>query len=89
MTVSIKKKRNFKCTTCKKEFFTKRELEGHNWREQNVLKFECYICRSTFEENDQLRDHLGIHTGEKRHNCDMCNMEKKLRFRSALNRHKG
>ena len=56
---------------------------------QNVLKFECYICRSTFEENYQLRDHLGIHTGEKRHNCDMCNMEKKLRFRSALNRHKG
>lgn len=54
---------------------------------KNELKFECDICRSTFEGKDQLRDHLGIHTGEKRHNCDMCN--KKNRFRSALNRHKG
>ena len=81
MTVSIKK-RNFKCTTCKKEFLTKREIERHNRREQNELKFECYICRSTFEEKNQLRDHLGIHTGEKRHNGDMCN--KKLRCRSAL-----
>ena len=87
MTVSMKKNRNFKCTTCKKEFLTKRELERHNRREKNELKFECDICRSTFEGKDQLRDHLGIHTGEKRHNCDMCN--KKIRFRSALNRHKG
>ena len=65
MTVSIKKKRNFKCTTSKKEFLTKRELERHNRREKNELKFECDICRSTFEEKDQLRDHLGIYTGEK------------------------
>ena len=78
MTVGIKK-RNFKCT--------KRELERHNRREKNELKFECYICRTTFEEKNQLRDHLGIHAGEKRHNCDMCN--RKLIFRSALNRHKG
>ena len=54
---------------------------------KNELKFECDICRSTFEEMDQLREHLSIHTGEKRHNCDMCN--KQFRFRSALNRHKG
>jgi hypothetical protein len=36
MTVSIKK-RNFKCTTCKKEFLTKREIERHIRREQNEL----------------------------------------------------
>jgi hypothetical protein len=70
-----------------KEFFTKRELERHNRREKNELKFECDICRSTLEEKNQLRDHLCIHTGEKRHNCDMCN--KKFRFKSVLNRHKG
>ena len=54
---------------------------------KNELKFEYYICRTTFEEKNQLRDHLGIHAGEIRHNCDMCN--RKLIFRSALNRHKG
>ena len=37
---------------------------------KNELKFECYICRSTFEEKGQLRDHLGIHTGKQRHKCD-------------------
>ena len=65
----------------------KRTRKTQQAREKNELKFERYICRSTFEEKDQLRDHLGIHAGEKRHNCDMCN--RKLIFRSALNRHKG
>jgi hypothetical protein len=32
-----KKKRNFKCTKCKKEFLTKREIERHNRREKMNL----------------------------------------------------
>jgi uncharacterized Zn-finger protein len=47
--------------------------------------FECYACGKLFMNNQALRNHSYVHTGEKPYSCPEC--FKRFRDRSNLKRH--
>ena len=79
--VSHFKIRTFKCKICSNCLASQSELERH----EREAKYKCTTCERKFEEKEQLADHVGRDTGEKKkHSCQMCN--KAFPFRSNMNR---
>lgn len=52
--------RKFECTTCKKAFKTKRDLDRHS-QIHTGKKFRCSICQKEFARRDKLVRHEKIH----------------------------
>ena len=59
--------RQFKCKVCKNAFASQAELQWHERREAKDLKYKCDMCGRQYEENEQLDDHMGVHTGKREH----------------------
>ena len=63
------------CTSCG-DMVAKGRLNFH-LRQKHVdileRKFKCEYCGKSFVENNRLKDHVNIHTGEKPYKCKFCN----------------
>ncbi|XP_031617047.1 zinc finger protein 1 homolog [Contarinia nasturtii] len=53
------------CTTCKKSFKTKRDLDRHS-QIHNGTKFQCSHCQKGFARRDKLVRHEKIHTNRNK-----------------------
>lgn len=55
----------FVCTTCKKPFKTKRDLNRHS-QTHTGMKFQCSYCQKGFARRDKLMRHEKIHTNRSK-----------------------
>ncbi|KAG5887492.1 hypothetical protein JTB14_023678 [Gonioctena quinquepunctata] len=77
------KRAQFQCQICKTIFTTGNDLKDHyNTHKSHV----CEHCGAGFIKNSYLRDHLLMHSSERRYTCDICG--KKFKYRNGLSVHK-
>jgi len=72
--VNGEKKKSFHCTfeTCSKSFYTKQNLETHNFVHTGIKPFKCEECSKSFSTKQFLKTHYIVHTGIKPFKCDEC-----------------
>ena len=68
------KKKLHECPNCDFKADLKSNLKRHIVRahEVNKLQYKCEFCGKGFLNNEKLKDHINIHTGEKPHLCKFC-----------------
>lgn len=78
-----KKQHQFQCQICKNGFANRLDLKSH----YNIHKtFKCDQCDAAFIKNSYLKDHLLMHSTEKKYICDLCG--KAFKFRNGLAVHR-
>ncbi|XP_061568571.1 zinc finger protein 436-like [Cololabis saira] len=75
-------KKAFSCSTCRKEFSRKGNLEDHMKIHTGERPYLCNTCGKSFTQSSALKRHELIHTGEKPYVCTTC--VKSFRERSTL-----
>lgn len=83
----------FKCDLCPKIFTLKGKLEVHLKQVHFQIKnHTCDECKSSFYQKTDLRDHMLIHTGERKYQCDICKkcfpQKKYIRFHLRVHERK-
>lgn len=61
----------FYCSICSRKFSTKGHLTDHSRSHTGERPFFCE-CGKSFMRSSTLKKHLLVHTGEKRHVCEIC-----------------
>ncbi|XP_021712593.1 zinc finger protein 426 [Aedes aegypti] len=77
------------CGECGKTFGTMRYFKRHmlsHSTDPDSKPFKCSLCTESYHSAAKLRDHMTRHTGEKIHQCELC--DQAFRFRHQLTRHK-
>ena len=69
--------RPFKCSQCDKTYKYKASLCLHR-RSHTGERETCDICQKSFRDPGDLKKHYGIHTNEKKYQCDDCGMRFRL-----------
>lgn len=64
--------RPFVCSTCKKSFMRKRELDRHILTHTGMKPFKCSKCDKSFGRKDKLVRHMRIHDVNKQFSCELC-----------------
>lgn len=67
--------RPFICAVCGFAFTLKKYLNNHFKIKHSPSikkKYECHICNRVLSQGRSLRDHLMLHTGERKYVCDSC-----------------
>lgn len=67
--------RPYSCSVCHFAFTLKKYLNNHfKTKHMPSIKkrYECHICNRTLSQRRSLRDHLMLHTGERKHMCENC-----------------
>ncbi|XP_044756622.1 zinc finger protein 28-like [Coccinella septempunctata] len=77
--------RPFVCSTCKKSFMRKRELDRHILTHTGMKPFKCTRCDKSFGRKDKLVRHMRIHDVNKQFSCDMC--EETFSRKESLTQH--
>ena len=72
--VHEKETTSYKCSVCKEEFPSIRDVMQHSKEVHEGAKPNlCTICGSSYATKETLRDHIGaIHEGKKKHVCSKC-----------------
>lgn len=77
------KKFRFQCQICQKGFETNSDLKVH----YNIHKtFKCDQCGAAFIKKSYLKDHMLVHTMERKYVCNVCG--KGFKYRNGLSVHK-
>ncbi|CAG9133816.1 unnamed protein product [Plutella xylostella] len=77
---------NFQCQECDFTSQTNRDMEHHvNITHFKSKPYVCDVCSKAFTTQNTLTAHLGIHTGVKRHQCEIC--EAKYSSATGLKKH--
>uniref|UniRef100_A0A1B0GKU3 C2H2-type domain-containing protein n=2 Tax=Lutzomyia longipalpis TaxID=7200 RepID=A0A1B0GKU3_LUTLO len=63
--------RTFTCPECGKGFPTKGRLEAHRIIHVDE-SIPCLLCKKSFKSARHLKFHMQRHTGEKKHECEIC-----------------
>lgn len=60
----------FECESCGKSLSSKGNLKKHKVLHQKEKPFSCDICKSTYNQVRDLKNHImKAHTGERPHKC--------------------
>ena len=62
-TLSIIGETRFQCSVCSRGFIQKVALQYHMSSVHEGEENDCKICGKIFKSNEDLRKHLGVHTG--------------------------
>ena len=57
---------------CSASFFRSLNLKLHEDIHNNTLRFECSYCQYRTGSTTKFSDHLAIHFGDNRYECDKC-----------------
>lgn len=77
------RKYRFQCQICKEGFEVSTDLKLH----YNIHRTcKCEQCGAAFIKNSYLKDHMLMHTAEKKYVCDVCG--KAFKYRNGLSVHK-
>lgn len=79
---NIHEAEQFKCSQCDFQS-TKRGLERHMNKEHNSQVYQCTRCNKVLKSKSTLKEHMWIHTEDRRFICDVCGM----RFKRTSNYH--
>ncbi|XP_046581379.1 mucin-6-like isoform X1 [Haliotis rubra] len=78
--------RRWPCQMCNRRFTSTTKLKTHMVALHMRLKpFSCSHCGKKFSDQSNLRQHLNIHTGERKFTCDICS--KSFRQKAHLQSH--
>ncbi|XP_057339134.1 zinc finger protein 260-like [Microplitis mediator] len=66
--------KNFNCSTCKKSFREKWQLQRHelSHKRAKVITYECSVCNKSFADKSQLESHEKIHVVDRTYRCAKC-----------------
>ena len=78
----------YPCTTCTREFRTKAEVRQHERIVHQNIRAVCDVCGARLWNNQALKAHKMIHTGEKPFACQLPGCDYRCRSRQVLNSHK-
>lgn len=73
----------FQCQICKEGFQTGPDLKSHYDIHRT---YKCDQCGAAFIKKSYLKDHMLMHTSERKYICDIC--EKTFKYRNGLSVHK-
>lgn len=76
-------KSKFQCQICKQSFGNRVELKAH-YNSHRTIK--CIHCDAAFIKNSYLKDHMLMHSNDKKFVCDVCG--KSFKYRNGLSVHK-
>lgn len=62
---------NNRCAKCRRKFKTEQQCISHESR-CKYRTYECWFCHYECKGVYRLKDHMQIHTGDKRHTCKYC-----------------
>ncbi|XP_034665070.1 zinc finger protein 62 homolog isoform X3 [Drosophila subobscura] len=74
----------FKCQQCDKSYSEPAKLRRHELTHQEK-PLQCDVCLKGFYQRCKLKDHELIHTGERPHRCEICNVN--FRYKTNLKVH--
>ncbi|TDG44099.1 hypothetical protein AWZ03_009474 [Drosophila navojoa] len=74
-----------RCSTCGKEFLSKKKLILHERFHARKREHKCQMCPKEFVNPGNLADHIRAHTGERPYKCPHC--VKAFTQRGRLNEH--
>lgn len=75
-----------KCTICGKDFASIGQLGRHMSKHTGLKTFECEDCLKRFGNKSNLNQHKLTHM-EPRHQCPLCDRERKFRSTGNLKKH--
>jgi hypothetical protein len=78
-----RRKRIYRCRTCKKSFQTSEQLQNHMLYETH--KFLCQLCPAEFESNNSYHNHIAKHSDLALYRCTVC--IESFQKRNDLSRH--
>ncbi|CAM5117807.1 unnamed protein product [Eretmochelys imbricata] len=81
-----REERPFKCGQCQRSYRHAGSLVNHR-RTHEVGLFTCLLCGKEFSNPMALKNHLRIHTEERRHRCPDCGRSFRVASQLASHRH--
>ncbi|XP_037933936.1 zinc finger protein 540-like [Teleopsis dalmanni] len=80
------KEKKFKCELCPHASHNRQNLRMHIKIVHDKIKdYACQYCGKTFGKSNACKMHETIHTGDKKHECKVCN--KKFLYLKGLTKH--
>ena len=80
----------FECTTCKRTFAFKSQLEQHSYSHTTIRQYKCpeKNCNKSFTHEHDLKKHEKSHSGEVHYciRCDYSNTDERL-LNQQMNKH--
>ena len=68
--------RQYACPQCKRSYiYVKNLTEDVNKMHKKLYRYRCETCNRGFMDRFIYYDHIGAHTGVKRHTCSICEIE--------------
>ena len=80
--------KKYNCEQCGQGFFSRPALTNHSNNKHNMAGLHtCNVCQKDCHNKYSLEEHMGKHTGERKHACRETGCSKRFRLTSVRMRH--